>query len=65
MEAITVGDTSLRSCRLIVAEHFDVNQKPMRKRLLVATPIFIVTAGLMFLGLFEPNGFNYLWKYFA
>jgi carbon starvation protein CstA len=20
---------------------------------------------LMFLGLFEPNGFNYLWKYFA
>lgn len=65
MEAVTVGDTSLRSCRLICAEHFNTNQKPMSKRLIIATPIFILTAGLMFVGLFEPNGFNYLWKYFA
>jgi carbon starvation protein CstA len=60
MEAVTVGDTSLRSCRLICAEHFNTDQKPMSKRLIVATPIFIFTAGLMFVGLFEPNGFNYL-----
>jgi carbon starvation protein CstA len=65
MEAVTVGDTSLRSCRLICAEHFKVEQKFMKKRLLVAVPIFIVTAGLMFFGLFMPSGFNYLWRYFA
>jgi carbon starvation protein CstA len=65
MEAITVGDTSLRSCRLICAEHFKVEQKLMKKRLIVAVPIFVITGGLMFFGLFFPSGFNYLWRYFA
>lgn len=37
---ITSGDTAFRSLRLSVAELFKIDQKPIKKRLLVCIPIF-------------------------
>jgi carbon starvation protein CstA len=48
MEAVTTGDTTLRSSRLILAEFFKIDQKKMSKRLIVASGCFLATIGLMF-----------------
>lgn len=63
--AITSGDTALRSARLIVADFMQFDQKPLGKRLLVAMPIFIVTAGILVYSLLDPKGFDVIWRYFA
>jgi carbon starvation protein CstA len=65
MEAVTTGDTALRSTRLIVADFIKVDQKPMKKRLLVAIPIFAISIGLLFVVLYKSAGFAYMWQYFA
>ena len=56
---ITTGDTALRSARLIVADMFKVDQKPVLKRILVSLPLFAASFGLMLVD------FNILWRYFA
>lgn len=56
---ITTGDTAMRSARLIIADAFGINQKPILKRLLVAAPII---AGCLFL---MEIDFTVLWRYFA
>lgn len=63
--AITSGDTALRSCRLIVAEFFKIDQKPISKRLLVAIPLFAITGGVLVYSLIDNNGFQTIWRYFA
>ncbi len=62
---ITSGDTALRSARLIVADYLKFDQKAMRKRLLIAVPLFILTAGVLIWSIEDKNGFNVLWRYFA
>lgn len=62
---ITSGDTALRSARLIVADFFKIDQKGMTKRLLIAGPIFVVTAVVLIWSIEDKNGFNILWRYFA
>jgi carbon starvation protein CstA len=37
----------------------------MSKRLIVASGCFLATIGLMFWGIVQPSGINYLWRYFA
>ncbi len=56
---ISTGDTALRSTRLIVADLLNLDQKSLRKRLLVSLPIFGAVAALMFIE------FDILWRYFA
>lgn len=56
---ITTGDTALRSARLMVADMFGIDQKPLLKRLAITVPIFAVTLALMLID------FNVLWRYFA
>jgi carbon starvation protein CstA len=56
---ITSGDTAFRSGRLIVADFFHINQKPIKNRLYVAIPLFLV--GLVLL---QVN-FDIIWRYFA
>lgn len=63
--AITSGDTALRSARLIVADFLKFDQKPIGKRLLIAVPIFVVTAGILVYSLMDPKGFDIIWRYFA
>ena len=56
---ITSGDTALRSARLIVADYLGMDQKPSRKRLLIALPLFFCVFGMIFVD------FNVVWRYFA
>lgn len=62
---ITTGDTALRSGRLIIADFFKVEQQTMRKRLLIAIPMFILTSAVLLWSIEDKNGFNILWRYFA
>lgn len=56
---LTSGDTALRSARLITADFLHFDQKPVKNRLIVSVPIFILT----FLVL--QMNFDVLWRYFA
>lgn len=62
---ITSGDTALRSARLIMADLFHVEQKSLRKRLLISLPIFALTLGVLIFSLANKDGFAILWRQFA
>ena len=62
---ITSGDTALRSSRLIVAEAFKIDQKPIAKRLLVAVPIFVITGLMLWYNISDAQGFDVIWRYFG
>ena len=63
--AITSGDTALRSARLIVADIFHIDQKPIYKRFLVALPVFLLAGGILVYTFVDANGFELIWRYFA
>ncbi len=56
---ITSGDTAFRSARLILSEIFNLNQKPIKNRLVVTIPLLGIAAVLTQLD------FNVLWRYFS
>jgi carbon starvation protein CstA len=56
---ITSGDTAFRSARLIVADFLKLKQGPIKNRLLVSIPLFVI--GML---LTEVN-FDIIWRYFA
>lgn len=62
---ITSGDTALRSARLIVADAFKVDQKPILKRLAISIPLFLITLALLVWQMGNPDSFNVIWKYFG
>lgn len=56
---ITTGDTAFRAARLIVADFFKFDQKPVKNRLAISVPIFL-TAYLI-----TKVNFDIIWRYFA
>lgn len=56
---LTSGDTALRSARLITADFLHFDQKPIKKRLMISIPIFILTFLIL------QMKFEILWRYFA
>lgn len=56
---LTSGDTALRSARLMTADFFKYDQKPIKNRLLVAVPLFVITFIIL-----QVN-FDIIWRYFA
>ncbi|MBF8999198.1 MULTISPECIES: carbon starvation CstA family protein [Vibrio] len=56
---ITSGDTAFRSSRLILAEYFNMEQKTLRNRLLMAVPLFIIG------GILTQVDFGIIWRYFG
>lgn len=56
---LTSGDTALRSARLITADFLKFNQKPIKNRLILAVPIFILTFIVL------EVKFDIIWRYFA
>ena len=62
---ITSGDTALRSARLIAADFLHVDQRPVRKRLLICVPLFLITMGVLIYSLRDADGFKIIWRYFA
>lgn len=62
---ITSGDTALRSARLIAADFFHIDQRPITKRLMICLPLFIITFGVLLYSLRDAEGFKVIWRYFA
>ena len=62
---ITSGDTALRSLRMSIAEAVHLSQKPRRNRVILAVPLFALTAAVLVWAKLAPYGFNLLWRYFA
>ena len=62
---ITSGDTALRSARLILADFLHMEQRSIRKRLLICIPLFIVTMATLIYSLADADGFKIIWRYFA
>lgn len=56
---ITSGDTAFRSVRLTLSDIFNLEQKSVKNRLMLAIPIFIVGGAL------SQINFDVLWRYFA
>ncbi len=56
---ITSGDTAFRSARLILAEWTGLDQKSIKKRLILTIPLLLIGAVLTQLD------FNVLWRYFS
>ncbi|PMJ89774.1 carbon starvation protein A [Vibrio sp. 10N.261.55.A7] len=56
---ITSGDTAFRSSRLILAEYFNMEQKTLRNRLLMALPLFVLG------GILTQVDFGIIWRYFG
>jgi len=56
---LTSGDTALRSARLIAADFLHFDQKPIKKRLMISIPIFVLTFLIL------QMNFDVLWRYFA
>ena len=63
--AVTSGDTALRSARLIIADFMHLDQKPIRNRLMIAVPMFAVTAAILVYSIADDKGFQFIWRYFA
>ncbi len=56
---ITSGDTAFRSARLIVADFLNYKQGPIKNRLFVSIPLFVI-------GFFLTQiDFSIIWRYFA
>lgn len=62
---ITSGDTALRSARLIIADFLRMEQKSIRRRLLICIPLFLITAATLVYSLADADGFKIIWRYFA
>ncbi len=56
---ITSGDTAFRGARLIIADMFNYNQKPILNRFLICIPLFIIGFGI------TQVEFGMVWRYFA
>ena len=56
---ITSGDTAFRSARLIVADFMKYKQGPVKNRLVVSVPLFLVGF------LLTQIDFSIIWRYFA
>ena len=56
---ITSGDTAFRSARLIIADIFKHNQRPLLNRFLISIPLFVIAY------LLTQLDFTIIWRYFA
>jgi len=56
---ITSGDTAFRAARSIIADYLKIDQKKLKKRLMIAIPLFAASA------LLTQIDFNLLWRYFS
>lgn len=56
---ITSGDTAFRGARLIIADIFSYNQRPILNRMIVCIPLFVIVFGITLVE------FGVVWRYFA
>ncbi len=56
---VTSGDTAFRSARLTIADFLNYKQGPMKNRLMISIPLFLIGFVL------TKMDFNIVWRYFA
>ncbi|TRM11657.1 carbon starvation protein A [Lentibacillus cibarius] len=56
---LSSGDTAFRSARMILADYFNVSQRKITKRMLIAIPLFAASIIL------STVDFDMLWRYFS
>ncbi len=56
---ITSGDTAFRSARLVIADWFKIDQKPIAKRLVLCVPLLAAGA------IISQLNYNVVWRYFS
>ncbi len=62
---ITSGDTAFRSLRLMVAEQFNIDQRPAKNRVMLSAALFVPAIIILIIAKTNTAGFNILWRYFA
>ncbi len=63
--AITSGDTALRSLRLMLADALHIDNKKKSNVFILASIIFAVVAGVLYIAKTDASGFALLWRYFS
>lgn len=56
---ITSGDTAFRSARLLIADVFKIDQKNLKKRILLSLSLFVLAYFI------SKTDFSVIWRYFA
>jgi carbon starvation protein CstA len=49
----------------MIADYLHMDQKPIKNRLSISLPIFVLVAGILVWAKLSPGGFTILWRYFA
>lgn len=62
---VSTGDTALRSARLMVADAIHLEQKSIRRRLVISIPLFVVTLAILIFSMSDKDGFAVIWRYFS
>lgn len=60
---LTSGDTALRALRMVVADALDLDQKPLRNRLIILIPSMMSVFLCLFYAKVYSNQFSSLWQY--
>jgi len=56
---ITSGDTAFRGARNVIADYFNMGQKAIKNRLVIAVPLFVISFAL------TRVDFTFIWRYFS
>lgn len=60
---LTSGDTALRALRMVIADALDLDQKPLRNRLIILIPSMMSVFLCLFYAKVYSNQFSSLWQY--
>ena len=60
---LTSGDTALRALRMVVADALDLDQKPLKNRLLILVPSMLSVFLCLFYAKVYSSQFSSLWQY--
>lgn len=62
---ITSGDTALRGLRITIADALKLEQKNIKNRLLIVTPIVIAVLAILVWAKLNSGSFSLIWRYFT
>lgn len=60
---LTSGDTGLRALRMVVADAFNIDQKPITNRLMILVPSMTIIFAILYFAKVHQDQFSILWRY--
>ena len=60
---LTSGDTALRSLRMVIADALNLDQKPLKNRLVILVPSMLCVLFCLYFAKVHSNQFSALWQY--